>query len=94
MGRRGYPQLFTNSVKIVYKSIATGLDLNGRLSSDIPTNNGVRQGCYLFPHLVYFIYDLLRAGKSRMTSRIQHNKSICVGSLLNTDEIGISRASE
>ena len=44
--RRGYLQHLINSFEILYKSnTSVVLDLNGRLSGDIPIKKGFRQGC-------------------------------------------------
>ena len=95
MDRRGYPQHLINSVKILYKSTSVVLDLNGRLSGDIPINKGVRQGCCVSPTLFnIYIDDMLRAWKSRVTSGIQLNKSICMGSLLYADDIVLIQENE
>ena len=68
MDRRGYPHHLIISVKILYISTSVVLDLNGRLSSDIPISMGVRQGCCVSPTLFnIYIVDMLRAWKYRVT---------------------------
>ena len=47
MEQRGFPSQLIKVLRSLYYKTAVVVDLNGKLSEDIPTNKGMRQGLSL-----------------------------------------------
>lgn len=45
MENQGYPQLLRKAIQSLYIDTKIITDVFGKLTRDIPTNEGVRQGC-------------------------------------------------
>ena len=95
MERRGFPTQLIAVLQSLYNRTSITLDLNGRLTEDIPTNKGVRQGCPISPTLFnIYIDDVLRLWKTKVDSGIQLQGDIYVNSLLYADDKVIIQETE
>jgi sorting nexin-29 len=85
--RRGYPRHLICAIKSLYQNTTIILDMNGRYSKDISTNQGVRQGCSLSPNLFnIYLDDVIREWKTRSNPGIWLKKTAALNTLLFADE--------
>ena len=61
MSRMGFPQLFTNMVKLTMVEAEAAINVNGYTSASFKIDRGVRQGCPLAPFLFLIVGEVLHA---------------------------------
>lgn len=72
-----------NVIKCLYTNNTIQLDVTGRLSDNIPINQGIRQGCSMSPTLFKIhIDDVLKAQKVLIIPGVHINNTTYLNTLL------------
>ena len=91
---RGYPLHLVEVVRNIYEETTIRLILGEKLTEEIPTNKGLRQGCTLSPTLFnIYMDDMYRAWKNKVDLGINF-KNMYLNSLLYADDKVIIQDSE
>lgn len=93
--KRGYPQQLIKAVQSLYSNTRVAVKSNLKVSEEIPTNQGVRQGCPLSPALFnIYIDDIMRRWRTLAAKGFRISGDTFLNMILFADDLLIIQNTE